>query len=163
MKNNNLKAATNATGLTAFGAGVIRYGLAIVLIWIGITKFMPYEADGIKPLVMNSPLLSWTLGVMSIYTLSMLIGAIEIITGLLIAIKNFAPLASAIGSFGAVITFFVTLTFLLSTPGIIQMGQAFPFISPQPGEFLLKDFVLFGAAAWTAGESLTASRIVAAA
>ena len=155
MKNYNL----NESGLNSLGAGIIRYGLAIVLIWIGITKFMPYEADGIKPLVMHSPLLSWTLGVMSIYTLSMFIGAIEIIIGLLIAIKNFAPQASAIGSFGAMITFFITLTFLLSTPGIIQMGQAFPFLSPMPGEFLVKDIVLFGGSAWTAGEALTIVRL----
>ena len=145
MKNNQL---------TGLGAGIIRYGLAIVLIWIGITKFMPYEAEGIKPLVMNSPILSWTLGIMSIYTLSMVLGTIEIICGLLIAIKLFAPKASAVGSIGGIITFVITLTFLLSTPGIIQMGQSFPFLSPQPGEFLVKDIVLLGASVWTAGNAL---------
>ena len=149
----------NENQLSSLGAGIIRYGLAIVLIWIGITKFMPYEADGIKPLVMNSPILSWTLGIVSIYTLSMILGVIEIVTGLLIALKAFAPKASYIGSIGGIITFIITLTFLLSTPGIIQMGQSFPFLSPQPGEFLIKDIVLLGASVWTAGDAKYASKV----
>ncbi len=38
------------------------------------------------------------------------------------------------------------------------MGFSFPFISPMPGQFLLKDFVLLEASVWTAGESLLAAR-----
>lgn len=33
------------------------YGVAIVLLWIGIFKFTPTEAAAIKPLVENHPLM----------------------------------------------------------------------------------------------------------
>ena len=38
---------------------IVRYGLAIVLLWYGGLKFMSYEADGIVGLVSESPLMSW--------------------------------------------------------------------------------------------------------
>lgn len=56
--------AQTATGLfdrNAFeksGAFLIRYGLVLVLAWIGAMKFTAYEAEGIKALVETSPLMS---------------------------------------------------------------------------------------------------------
>jgi uncharacterized membrane protein YkgB len=38
---------------------VLRYGLALVIGWIGMMKFKGYEAQGIEPLVTHCPLLSW--------------------------------------------------------------------------------------------------------
>lgn len=145
------------------GAKIIRYGLALVLIWIGFLKFTPYEAEGIKGLVSNSPIFSWTYAAFGIRGFANILGVIEIILGILICIKSFSPKLSFWGSLGAIIMFILTLTFLLSTPGIIQMGYTFPFISPMPGQFLLKDFVLLGAAVWTAGEALLAVRSMEAA
>jgi reactive chlorine resistance protein C len=43
--------------LKGIGTHITRYGLAIVLLWIGGMKFTAYEAEGIKPLVANSPLM----------------------------------------------------------------------------------------------------------
>lgn len=43
----------------ALGAFLARYGLVLVLGWIGAMKFTAYEAEGIKPLVETSPLMSW--------------------------------------------------------------------------------------------------------
>ncbi len=40
------------------GAAIIRYGLVAVLLWVGLLKFTAYEAEGIQPLVGNSPLMS---------------------------------------------------------------------------------------------------------
>lgn len=140
------------------GAKIIRYGLALVLIWIGFLKFTPYEAMGIKGLVANSPFFSWTLAAFGIRGFADILGVIEIILGILICLKSVSPKISFWGSLGAIIMFILTLTFLLSTPGVIQMGYSFPFISPQPGQFLIKDFVLLGAAVWTAGDSLLAVR-----
>ena len=148
--NQNLR---NGDQLLTIGSVILRYGLAIVLIWIGILKFTTYEAEGIKPLIEHSPLLSWGYQVMSVMNFSMLIGLVEILSGILIAIGRFAPKISVIGSYSAILTFVITLTFLLSTPGVIQPDYQFPFISPQPAQFLLKDLVLLGAAVWTAGES----------
>ena len=41
----------------AVGRGLARYGLAVVVGWIGLMKFTGYEAEGIRPFVANSPLL----------------------------------------------------------------------------------------------------------
>ena len=41
------------------GEFFIRYGLVLVLGWIGAMKFTSYEAEGIKALVETSPLMSW--------------------------------------------------------------------------------------------------------
>ena len=45
--------------LKVVGTHVARYGLVIVLLWIGGMKFTAYEAGGIKPMVSNSPLMGW--------------------------------------------------------------------------------------------------------
>jgi len=150
---------TNGWGYTLenIGAYVIRYGLVIVLLWVGALKFTAYEAEGIQGLVANSPLMSWMLGIMSVQTVSMLIGTVEIILGLMIATRPFAPQISAIGSLGAILVFLITLSFVLTTPGVWQPGYGFPFPSPMPGQFLLKDVLLLGAAIWTAGEALRAA------
>ena len=52
--------------LKTIGMHVTRYGLAIVLLWIGGMKFTVYEAEGIKPLVVNSPLMGWLYDVMTV-------------------------------------------------------------------------------------------------
>lgn len=40
----------------------------------------------------------------------------------------------------------------------MQEGFPFPFLSASPGQFLIKDLVLLGAALWTAGEALAATQ-----
>lgn len=46
-----------AAKLDRVGMGLLRFGLIVVLCWIGGLKFADYEADGIVPLVANSPLM----------------------------------------------------------------------------------------------------------
>jgi uncharacterized membrane protein YkgB len=48
-----------AARLDRIGMSLLRLGLIIVLCWIGGLKFADYEADGIVPLVANSPLMSF--------------------------------------------------------------------------------------------------------
>src|SRR6266478_9952557 len=48
-----------AAKLDRVGIGLMRLGLIVVLFWIGGLKFADYEADGIVPLVANSPLMSF--------------------------------------------------------------------------------------------------------
>ena len=155
---------TNTDGLgytlENVGANVIRYGLVIILLVVGALKFTAYEAEGIQGLVANSPLMSWAYSVFSVRSYSALLGIIEITLGILIATRPFAPKVSAIGSIGAIFMFLVTLSFLLTTPGVWQAGYGFPFPSPMPGQFLVKDIMLLGAAIWTAGEALRASGAV---
>lgn len=145
--------------LEGLGANVIRYGLVLVLLWVGGLKFTAYEAEGIKPLVSHSPLMSWVYSVMSVQGFSMLLGGIEIIFGALIAMRPVAPKLSALGSMGAIVMFLTTLSFLLTTPGVWQPGYGFPALSPMPGQFLAKDVILLGAALWTAGEALQAASL----
>src|ERR1700761_9038019 len=147
-----------ANRLMAAGAHFARYGLAIVMPWIGGMKFTAYEAEGIRPMVANSPLMGWAYRVMSVGAFSALLGVVEIATGLLIALRPVWPLGSAIGSGLAAATFLTTLTFLFTTPGWEKSLGGFPALSAMPGQFLLKDIVLLGAAILTAGEALGVAR-----
>src|SRR5262245_62117987 len=152
---------SNAWGirLEDIGKIIIRYGLVVILLWIGALKFTAYEAQNIQGLVANSPLMSWVYSVMTTRGFSALIGVIEITLGILIALRPISPKLSAIGSLGAIGMFLVTLSFILTTPGVWQQGYGFPFPSSSPGQFLLKDLVNLGAATYTAGEALHAARL----
>ena len=136
------------------GAFLLRYGLVLVLGWIGAMKFTAYEAEGIKALVATSPLMSWMYKVFSVQATSNIIGVAEITAALLIAIRPISARLSAIGSVLAVCTFLATLTFLFSLPGWEKSLGGFPALSGSGG-FLLKDVVLLGAAFFTLGDSLT--------
>ena len=57
---------------------VSRYGLVITLLLIGVLKFTAGEAQGIQPLVANSPLMFWLYRIFSLQAVSNLIGTIEI-------------------------------------------------------------------------------------
>jgi uncharacterized membrane protein YkgB len=144
--------------MKSIGLQVSRYGLVIVLLWIGGMKFTAYEAEGIKPLVANSPLMSWVYKVMSVGEFSTLLGAFEIAVGILIALRPVWPMASAVGSGLATGMFLTTLSFLITTPGWEASLGGFPALSALPGQFLLKDIVLLGAALSSAGEAITAVR-----
>src|SRR3979411_3092204 len=41
------------------GVAALRIAIAIVFLWIGALKFVPYEADSITPFVANSPFMSF--------------------------------------------------------------------------------------------------------
>jgi uncharacterized membrane protein YkgB len=81
--------------LQFIGMHVTRYGLVLVLLWIGGMKFTAYEAEGIRPLVANSPLMGWVYNLMSVTAFSSLLGVVEIAIGVLIALR---PAGSALGS-----------------------------------------------------------------
>jgi len=136
------------------GEFLIRYGLVLVLGWIGAMKFTAYEAEGIKTLVETSPFMSWMYKVFSIQATSNIIGSAEITAAVLIAIRPLSAKLSAVGSVLAVCTFLATLTFLFSLPGWEKSLGGFPALSGSGG-FLLKDTVLLGAALFTLGDSLT--------
>jgi uncharacterized membrane protein YkgB len=124
-------------------------------------KFTAYEAQGIRPLAENSPLMSWLLAALGVQAFSDLLGAVEIATGLLLALRPVSALATAIGSAMAIATFLTTLSFLFTTPGWEQSLGGFPALSALPGQFLLKDVVLLGAAVWSLREALGALRTAA--
>lgn len=121
---------------------LLSIALAIVFIWFGIIKYSAGGASGIEGLVNNSPFMSWVYGVFSVKNFGALLGTVEVIIGilLLLGIKNLK--LRALGALAALVTFVVTLSFMLTTPGIIPEGASFPMLSGMPGEFLLKDIVL---------------------
>ncbi len=141
--------------IVALGHRVLRYGLALVIGWIGGMKFTAYEAQGIAPLVAKSPFLGWTYRVLTVRHFSAGLGVVEVSIGVLIALRPWSRQACAIGSVAASLMFLTTLSFLFSTPGWEPSLGGFPSLSGGVGQFLLKDLVLLGAAIWSLGESLS--------
>jgi reactive chlorine resistance protein C len=138
--------ALHARPFELASAAILRYSLVVFLVLFGLAKFTEGEALTIQPWVANSPFLSWLYAVTSVQGGSNVIGVIELITGVLLAIRPWWPRASVIGSLGATIAFAITLSFLFTTPDL----------SPAWSGFLMKDLVLIGAALWTAADSLRA-------
>src|SRR6201981_3084891 len=139
--------------LEVLGAWITRYGLVVVLLLIGFLKFTAAEATGIQPLVAHSPLMSWMYTVLSVQGVSNLIGVIEIAIAMLLALRPISSRISFVGSLGSVVTFLLTTSFLLSTPGALQLSHGLPVMG-DAGQFLIKDFVLLGASFWAAPEAL---------
>jgi uncharacterized membrane protein YkgB len=138
--------------LERLGIHFSRYGLVLTLLLIGILKFTSGEARGIQPLVAHSPLMSWLYQIFSVQGVSNLIGVIEILVALLVALRPLSARLSFIGSIGATITFVLTVSFLFSTPGAFQFSNGVPLLG-DAGQFLIKDLVLLGASIWTAAEA----------
>ena len=142
----------------AVGRELARYGLVVVVAWIGLMKFTAYEAEGIRLYVANSPLMSWVYGPLSVRGFSAVLGVVEVAIALLIAARPLSARASALGSALAVGMFLTTLSFLLTTPGVWEPSAGgFPALSGKPGQFLLKDLALLGISLWSLGEACKAS------
>jgi uncharacterized membrane protein YkgB len=136
-----------------------RYGLVVVIGWIGALKFMNFEAHQIQPLVANSPFMGWLYGIFPVYTFSALLGVFEVTAAVLLAIKPLAPTLSIGGSLLAILLFMATISFLFTTPGVGEpAGGGFPAIS-LTGEFLLKDIPLLGLSFWTLADAMRAAKL----
>jgi uncharacterized membrane protein YkgB len=143
----------------AVGRELARYGLVVVVGWIGLMKFTEYEAEGIRLYVTNSPLMNWVYGFLSVRGFSAVLGVVEVAVALLIAARPLSPRACALGSALAVGMFLTTLSFLATTPGVWEPSAGgFPALSGKPGQFLLKDLALLGISVWTLGEAWKASQ-----
>jgi uncharacterized membrane protein YkgB len=142
--------AHTVESVRALGLSLLRYGLVFLLVTIGSFKFFAFEAEGIRPLVSNSPILGWLYGLFDVRATAALIGVSEIIIGTLIAARRWAPRVSGYASLAASGMFLVTLSFLLTTPGALAPTSPF-------NQFLLKDVVLLGASLFTAADALAAN------
>jgi hypothetical protein len=60
-------------------------------------------------------------------------------------------------SVAAVVTFVLTTSFLLSTPGAVQLSAGISILGPA-GQFLIKDLVLLGGSIYIASEALQAAQ-----
>lgn len=174
-----------AARLDRVGMGLLRLGLVIVLVWIGGLKFAPYEADGIVPLVANSPLMSFFYhhpapeyrGYMNkegelnaahrqwhetngTYPFARGLGLVIISIGVLIALDPVLPQLAAVGSFLLILMACTTLSFLVTTPEawVPALGDAahgFPYLSGT-GRLVVKDAIMLGAAVVTLADSAKA-------
>ena len=72
----------SAAAMERLGIHFSRYGLVLTLLLIGALKFTAGEAQGIQPLVANSPLMFWMYRIFSLQGVSDLIGVTEIVVAL---------------------------------------------------------------------------------
>ncbi|MBE7159216.1 MAG: DUF417 family protein [Rhodospirillales bacterium] len=125
---------------------LLRWALVLVFLWFGGMKFTSYEAHGIAPLIVHSPVMSWMVTGFGIRGASDVIGVLELSTAAALIAGAFVPIASALGAAMSAVTYLITLTFFLSTPGVAEpTAGGFPAISAPVGQFLLKDVVLLAA------------------
>jgi uncharacterized membrane protein YkgB len=143
--------------VSAGGRLLTRYGLVLVLAWIGFGKYVKMDA---KVLIEHSPLMSWIFDYVSATTVARGLGTMEIVAAILIATGPRWPRVGAAGGALAVVLFLGTLSFLFTTPGVVVThALGVPVLSAQPGQFLLKDVVLLGTSIWILGDSLSRSLI----
>jgi reactive chlorine resistance protein C len=171
-----------AAKLDRVGMGLLRLGLVIVLCWIGGLKFADYEAEGIVPLVANSPLMSFFYHYPApeyrqymnkegevipahqqwyesngTYSFSHGLGVVIVQIGVLIASYPILPQVSAVGSFLLILMSLTTLSFLVTTPeawvpALGAFTHGFPYLSGA-GRLIVKDAIMLGAAVLTLADS----------
>jgi reactive chlorine resistance protein C len=118
-------------------------GLAVMLLWAGAYKMTAPGAEGIVPLVSNSPLISWHFKLLGPYIGSDVIGLTEMVAAVLIIAGYFRPKAGIVGGLIASVMFFTTSTMLITTPGTtvsVHGARYMTFL----GLFLYKDVISLG-------------------
>lgn len=125
---------------------VTSVGMIIMLLWAGSFKMTRPGAEGIVPLVSNSPLIWWHFKLFGPYLGSDLIGLTEWLTAVLLITGYFKPKAGILGGLVAVGIFFTTSTMLLTTPGAIVSVPGIHGMRYMSnlGLFLFKDIISLG-------------------
>ena len=167
------------------GVFVLRFGLVVVLVWIGGLKFARYEGESIVPLVSNSPLMgffyrnrapayrvhmnkegevnpaarAWN-EANGTYRFSHGLGVVIVLIGLMIAVSPVLPQVAAIGSLFLLLMSCTTLSFLVTTPeawvpAAGDTTHGFPYLSGV-GRLIIKDVIMLGAAIVTMSDSAKA-------
>ena len=126
------------------GEEALRWSLVVIFLFFGTAKFAAYEAAGVAGIARDYWLFFWLYPLGGEQFASNVIGTLELMTGLLLALGSRFTLASLVGAAMGVCTFLVTLSFLLIAPTTFEAGYGFPFLGSS-GQFLLKDLVLLAA------------------
>ena len=124
---------------------VCSIGMIVMLLWAGKFKMTAPGAEGIIPLVSNSPLTSWQFKLFGRYILGDMIGATEWTAAILLIIGYFKPKAGILGGMILVVMFFTTSTMLITTPDDTIVVNGIPYMN-NLGLFLFKDIISFGVA-----------------
>jgi uncharacterized membrane protein YkgB len=122
---------------------VTSIGMIVMLLWAGSYKMTAPGAEGIIPLVSNSPLISWHFKLFGPYIGSDIIGLTEWAGALLYIAGYFKPKAGVIGGLITTVMFFTTSTMLLTTPGATIAVHGIRYMSFL-GLFLYKDVISLG-------------------
>jgi uncharacterized membrane protein YkgB len=122
---------------------VTSISMTVMLLWAGAYKMTAPGAEGIVPLVTNSPLISWQFKLFGTYTGSDLIGLTEWIAAILLIAGYLKPKAGIIGGLIATLMFFMTSTMIITTPGTTSVVHGMRYMSFL-GLFLFKDVISFG-------------------
>jgi uncharacterized membrane protein YkgB len=118
--------------------------MIVMLLWARSYKMTAPGAEGIVPLVSNSPLISWHFKLFGPYVGSDLIGLTEIAAAILIIAGYLRPKAGIVGGLIASVMFFTTSTMVVTTPDAIIAVHGLRYMSFL-GLFLFKDVISFGA------------------
>ena len=123
---------------------VISIGMIVMLLWTGAYKMTVPGAEGIAPLVYNSPLISWHFKLFGPYVGSDLIGLTEWSAAILFLTGYVKPKAGILGGCVATLMFFITSTMIITTPGTTTAIHGMRYMSFL-GLFLFKDVISLGA------------------
>jgi uncharacterized membrane protein YkgB len=124
---------------------VCSIGMIVMLLWAGKFKMTAPGAEGIVPLLSNSPLTSLQLKALGPYVLGDMIGATEWAAAILLIIGYFKPKAGILGGIILVGMFFTTSTMLITTPDDTIVVHGIHYMN-NLGLFLFKDIISFGVA-----------------
>ena len=125
---------------------VTSIGMIVMLLWAGSYKMTAPGAEGIVPLVSNSPLIWWHFKLFGPYIGSDIIGLTEITAAILIIAGYMRPKAGIIGGLIASLMFFITSTMVITTPGAIISVPGIHGMRYMSflGLFLFKDVISLG-------------------
>lgn len=123
---------------------VTSIGMIVMLLWAGRFKMTSLGADGITPLVVHSPLISWHFRLFGPYIGSDIIGLTEITAALLYIVGYFKAQAGIVAGLITMLMFFITSSMLITTPGATIVFHGMRYMSLL-GLFLYKDVIAFGA------------------
>ena len=121
-------------------------GMIVMLLWAGSYKMTAPGAEGIVPLVSNSPLIWWHFKLFGPYIGSDIIGLTEITAAILIAAGYVKPKAGIIGGLIVALMFFITSTMVITTPSAIISVPGIHGMRYMSflGLFLFKDVISLG-------------------
>ncbi len=150
------RAVTLGDAVSRAGSWASTAAAVVIFLWFGCMKFIPFEAEGLQPIISNNPLISWLYALFGVAGGARFLGVFEIATGLLIAGRLVDPRLSALGGAMGAWSFVLTVSCLFTTPGVIQPGSVVG-LGPT-GSFFVKDIVLFSTCLWIVGVSLAEIR-----
>jgi uncharacterized membrane protein YkgB len=126
---------------------VTSIGMIVMLLWAGSFKMTRPGAEGIAPLVENSPLIWWQFKIFGPYIGSDIIGLTEWVAAILFITGYVKPRAGIAGGLITTLMFTITSSMLITTPGTTISVPGIPLMRYMDllGLFLYKDVIALGA------------------